>query len=628
VYKLPARDYVTDGADASLITNGFGSYFAHAPSMSYQGWYQLRTKNWRMQKIIESITPLDDGKQTALYQQFYGLRRTFASGGQDVIVPYQKTVLYHSLRLHGRILLTLDHRESYEGSLLGRNYSMKQKDGVLIIHFKKEGGEGQDASEEFLVVKGAKDIELVSSWKEKKYSFDEKRKTPDAYWVYDACTFFSSGNVVFAFGETENEALTLADISYHHFDDILSNMHERALQQLPLPQHIVHPELHAAASCAAWSLQSLHQRFFFERNNFSGILAGLPWFFQVWSRDELISLKGLMHIADMHDDEVLLADIKKILDRHLKSVGPDGRLANRYPSSMLGSADALGWLAKRVTDFLRLLKSRKRLYTLFSIPQLIGWSETLKSALAKTKHNFMKDDLVFCNAKETWMDTTFHDDGRPGFRIELQALHDALFEAIIFLEKLVGSPETTAYEQQQRTFRKAVRDVFLRDDFGGKIIDGMTLSGFVDRTYRPNIFLAAYLAPQLFSKQDWLDSFAVYVGKLYLPWGGFATLSQDNSLFSSMYTGADDKSYHRGDSWYFLNNLAAIVLSGFDEKTYDSLTKFILFASAKDIVSLGFAGHASEVSSAAQQTGDASLMQAWSAATFIELLEFLQPSHK
>ncbi len=626
IYKLPSRDFITSGTNESLVTNGFGGYFADAPSSSYQGWYQLHTKTWRMQKIIESLLLLDEGEQTALYQQFYGLRRTFASGAQDTIIPYQKTLLYESLQVHGRLLVTFDHRESYEGSLLGRNYDCTIHDDTIIVHFTKTTNTNVQEYEEFIVIKGVTKAELTGSWKEKKYTADHKRKARDSYWVYEACTFIPKTHVVFATGETLSQARTIADIAYHQFDDILSNVHEKVFLQLPHPHHLVHPELFAAGVSAAWSLQSLHQQFFFGKNNFSGIFAGLPWFFQVWSRDELISLKGLIQIAKVNKDEMLFEKIKKILTRYLQSIDITGKLPNRFPASTLGSADALGWLAKRVVDFLRTLKEEKQLYNFFSIPQLIGWSEILKSALEKSKKHSLQDGLVFSSKKETWMDTVYLDDGRPGFRIEIQALFDALYSAIIYLEKLVGSPQKQIFVKEQKVFRKRVAETFLRDDFSGHIIDGVRPDGFVDRTFRPNIFLAAYISPNLFAKKDWIIAFDAHLKKLYLPWGGFATLDPENSLFSPTYTGSDNKSYHHGDSWYFVNNLVAIVLFSFQEEKYKRIAKSVVYASAKDILDFGFAGHASELSSASVQGGEASLVQAWSSATFIELLETIYPS--
>ncbi len=621
IYKLPLRDFVTSGSEESIVTNGFGSYFADAPSTSYQGWYQMRTTDWRMQKVLESLTPLDEGKQTAFYQQFYGLRRTFASGAQDTIIPYRRALLYDVLEMKGRVLATFDHRESYEGSSLGRHYTISFDKDTILLHFNKEGD-----YEEFVVIKGVSQVEVLGNWKEKHYDADSKRGGQSSYWVYDACTFIPKPHVVFATGKTESEARTLADIAYHHFDEIISNTHEHVFAQLPNPDHIVHPQLFAAGTCAAWSLQSLHQSFFFEKNGFTGIYAGLPWFFQVWSRDELISVKGLMQTAQANKDEVLFGELKQLLERHLKSVDVNGCLANRFPHSELGSADSLGWLAKRVVDFLSILKEERQLYNFFSIPDLIGWSELLKSALDKVNKHQLRDGLVFSDAKETWMDTTFNDDGRIGFRIEIQALHDSLYGAIIYLEKLVGSPNRRDFVRAQNEFRKKVREMFLHSDFSGLIVDGLDETLRVDRTYRPNVFLAAYLSPSLFSKKEWITCFDAHLEKLYLPWGGLATIDQQSSLFQPTYTGADNRSYHRGDSWYFLNNLAAVVLFSFHEEKYKKIAKSILYASAKDILDYGFAGHASEVSSAAMQSGEASLAQAWSAATFIELLETIYPA--
>ncbi|MCF7799241.1 hypothetical protein K9M74_05045, partial [Candidatus Woesearchaeota archaeon] len=384
IYKLPLRDFITSGNQESLVTNGFGSYFADAPLTSYQGWYQLRTKNWRVQKILESLTVLDEGEQTALYQQFYGLRRLFKSGAQDVIIPYRKALLYQTIQLSGRVLATFDHRESYEGSSMGRHYKISEDNQSVIIRFTKE-----NEYEEFVVIKGVSEVEIKNAWKEKYYEVDAKRSGQGTGWVFDACTFIPDNKVVFATGATENEARTLADIAYHHFEEIVSNTHEHVFNQLPNPEHVVHPQLFAAGTCAAWSLQSLHQQFFFEKNGFSGVYAGLPWFFQVWSRDELISLKGLMQIAKVNEDDVLFGKIKNILERHLKSVDAYGRLANRFPHAELGSSDALGWLAKRILDFISVLKEEKQLYNYFSIPELIDWSERLKEALKKVNSHLV-----------------------------------------------------------------------------------------------------------------------------------------------------------------------------------------------------------------------------------------------
>ena len=76
---------------------------------------------------------------------------------------------------------------------------------------------------------------------------------------------------------------------------------------------------------------------------------------------------------------------------------------------------------------------------------------------------------------------------------------------------------------------------------------------------------------------------------------------------------------------YFVNNLAAVVLQRVDEYGYKETINKIKFSSAKDILELGICGHPSEVSSAAVQSGEASLVQAWSASTYLELIEAIYP---
>ncbi|MFP4462082.1 MAG: amylo-alpha-1,6-glucosidase, partial [Thermotogota bacterium] len=127
-------------------------------------------------------------------------------------------------------------------------------------------------------------------------------------------------------------------------------------------------------------------------------------------------------------------------------------------------------------------------------------------------------------------------------------------------------------------------------------------------------------APSLFSKQVWKKALTSYAQRLFLKWGGISTLSSDHTLFCSEYSGIDDRSYHRGDSWYFINNLAAIAMHRLARQSFSFEVLRIMSATSADILETGFAGHASEVSSAKELQGRGSLAQAWSAGTFIELV--------
>jgi glycogen debranching enzyme len=238
----------------------------------------------------------------------------------------------------------------------------------------------------------------------------------------------------------------------------------------------------------------------------------------------------------------------------------------------------------------------------------------------------MNGATLFTNKeKETWMDTSYEDDGRKGVRIEIQALFYSLYEAINLLGKLTDSKDVFQYHKEQSEFKKAIRMTFLQDDFPGLLIDGKN-DGHIDKTYRPNVFLAAYVARGLLSTKEWKVVIDAHLKKLYLPWGGIASIDKDDSRFQSSYTGQNNKSYHRGDSWYFINHIAAKVMFELDDEHYKTEIAAIIYASTKDILEEGFAGHASEISSASVQEAHASLAQAWSSATFIELVDTLYPS--
>ena len=628
IYKFPDKDFIAEGDESFLLTNGFGSFYANSKSLSYQGWCQLDPKRWILRKTIESIRPLDEGQQVFSYNQFFGFRREFSSGAQDTLIPYQKVLLYNTHHLNGRVLLSLDHRDVYSLSRLNRFYDITINKDFILIHFKQLKDDGSLEFENFIGIKGVRSVELLKNWKEKVYDYDKKRNANPNYWVYEALTFIPTHHVVFSSADSAHEARTLADIAYFHFDDIISNLHEKTLSKIPTFKDVPDNYLRSAIRCASWSLDSLIQKFSFDHRWFPGIYAGLPWFFQVWSRDELISLGGLINLLEERKELSYL--IKTILSRHINNILPDGKLSNRFPESKLGSVDAIGWLGKRIVDFIKIVKKNKELYTLFSLEELIRWFEILKNALFNAKKNYgfeiENNIFLFRNLKnETWMDTSFEDNGREGLRVEIQGLFYSLYEAIITLGKLVDSKEVFRFRQEQSLFKKAFRKYFIHKEFSGLLIDGFS-KDYTNRSFRPNVFLTAYLAKGLLSSREWKKVFDVYLEKLFMPWGGLATISPDDSRFQAFHTGQDNKSYHRGDSWFFLNNLAALVLFNLDDEKYKDYINKILKASAKDILECGFSAHASELSSAMVQESFGCWSQAWSSATFIELVSSLYPS--
>jgi len=133
--------------------------------------------------------------------------------------------------------------------------------------------------------------------------------------------------------------------------------------------------------------------------------------------------------------------------------------------------------------------------------------------------------------------------------------------------------------------------------------------------------LAAYIYPELLSKEEWTVCFRNALAVLWNDWGGLATIDKNSPLYCNEYSGEEPKSYHNGDSWFWLNNLAALVMFKINEKAFKSYITKILKASVNEILWSGAIGHHAELSSSKELKSEGCLAQAWSAAMFVELVD-------
>jgi len=140
---------------------------------------------------------------------------------------------------------------------------------------------------------------------------------------------------------------------------------------------------------------------------------------------------------------------------------------------------------------------------------------------------------------------------------------------------------------------------------------------------RSNVFLSYYFYPNLFLKDEWEMIFDNSLKVLKTTWGGICSLSKKDHRFLENYSGEKNESYHNGDSWYWINNLTAIVLNDLNEKKYRETIRGILFSSTKDILKIGTIGYGSEISSASSQKAEGCMAQLWSSSTYIEMVDSL-----
>jgi len=476
---------------------------------------------------------------------------------------------------------------------------MGHEDGCFVVKFTKKNDDRDGPGEEFEIYLAVYAPELeylpLGEWQERHYSYDRKRNSPpNSRWVYHACKL-KGKEFVFGMASTKDEAISIAKDVFEDKAELKQDR-EIAIAQLIGKKKFKDPEQDLAYKCAVSSLDSL----IVDNEN---IYAGLPWFYQFWARDSLISLKALMILGKY---DLVKKVIFQYLDRVQENSECPGQFWTYQGGKHLCAADGHGWLFKRLNDFIAILKKQKKLEKYLSKKELKYIEDKLRIAINETK-KCVKDGLVFNKTKQTWMDTVWDDDIREGACIEIQALTLSMLK---FWKKLTGKKHPWEQELKERTRKAFWNKKYLLDETGKK-------------TIRPNLFIAAYVYPELLSEKEWRTCFETVLPKLWLKWGGLASIQKNHKLFTDKYTGATNQSYHRGDSWFWVNNLAAIVLYSFGKKKFEKHVKKILKASTTELLYLGATGHHAEVSSAKSLQGQGCLSQAWSNAMFIELLHEL-----
>ncbi len=491
-------------------------------------------------------------------------------------------------------------REIHDFDDKGRIYDITEEKGCILIEYKKFMDNILEKINytRYLAIKtDISNVQNIKQWAEKYYKEDEHRKSqPYKVHVFNSLKLKCNrkSKIAITYSNDKEKALNHAKKSFDEVNE----------EKFDITKIKADDEKILAYNCALKSMDDLYVKF----DNTDGYYAGLPWFFQFWTRDEAISL-----IAPLIQEKYDL--VKHILLSRIKQVQEDGRIPNRMPDSELATADGTAWVFKRIYDLLITLKENNKPMEEYLSPNNLHFiRDQLKKSIESHKKKYSEDLLIKNSANETWMDTSYEKDIRDGFRIEIQALWLAMLKLINYIDELLKQqPEFKELEQQTKD---KVKDLFFQNNI---LKDGKD-----DPTIRPNIFLAYYIYPELLEKEEWEKVFENSLKKLWLDWGGLTTIQKDSPLFCKNYTGENNISYHRGDSWFFVNNIAALSLLKINKEKFKEHIEKIINASTTDILYNGAIGRPSELSSASELRGEASIFQLWSAAIYIELLRFYQ----
>ncbi len=591
-----------------LLVNKKGGFCSLCPGVNvtkYNGLVQYDAERGEHVKTLENVN-LAKGAITAVTNRISSVSRVYDHGAVETF-RYGSTALHYLLENYaGELFLDLDVRRLYDDDAHGRVYRVTHEEDRLVIEYKKYADDScRDlAYQQFVVIKGVTDYRPVDAWQRREYQYDGRRGEHPEKWVFRPGAIIVDGTLALVVARSKllEKALEKASYAWEHADEIWASQDAYAKN--------AYKEAGIEANLALAALDSLVTKQ--KGQSYAGIYAGLPWFSRYWSRDELISLGGV--IAAGH-----YSLAKEVLLRYYALADKQPALDAYYPSGGLLAADALGWLAKRTADLVRTLRQKDLLQMYFTKKELGELRNRLERVVKLLlAQRSTPEGLIVNGPGETWMDAAYAGDHRGGVRIEIQALQYAMYDALALLDQ-----QTRLFSRGQWWRKAAFKLAASAKEklyLDGVLADGMR-DDVLDARQRPNVFLAYYIAPHLFSKDEWRAAFDHALERLWLSWGGLSTIDIADALYTPRHTGINDQSYHRGDSWYWVNAASAIALRTLDGERYAEKIRALRAACVSDLLWQGALGHCSEVSSAESQEWGGTFAQAWSAGMLYELLK-------
>lgn len=486
------------------------------------------------------------------------------------------------------ISLILDMKEQSDQDEWGRYYDISEKNGCLFVSYTKKNGDAI-SYKLTLAITGYTHYEIKNEWKEFDYSWDVSRQDPPFKRPLFNSLSLTGKKIVFSI-HTNKELASQQAFSVHARADLIKEALKRETDMF-IKKHALmtdNNEISAAYLSVKYSLEKMVV--FNAKGEAQGMYAGIPWFTQYWVRDFVLSANQIPH----NERLTLITGFFNEMEKSSFILSCDqGKCAPGIDSELLLFSLAADMYARK--EFTKEWESK-----IITI---------LKRYLRDVIPLRLQDGFIANGPKETWMDTSYQDNGRAGCRIEIQAL---LLKVLHFAWQISGD---NSFKLQEQDLARKVRLAYWN---GETLYDAPD-----DITLRPNVFLAHYFYPDLFLKHEWEKVFSSALDTLWLYWGGLSTLPKTHVHFCGRdRTGTDpDQSYHHGDSWFFINNISARSLLKINKNKFKPFIEKLIVASVTDILWNGIAGSHSEISSADSYEPRGCLMQSWSAATFADTVE-------
>lgn len=563
-----------EGSLAFFLRNPGGWFSFYTTRQSrYEGWFlNNKSESQPFLKILERVAYI---REESTDPHPVGLINTeqgcFWEYGDGMRVTFQMTEKEHGLAVTALrpalLRITLDIRGIYAAPQFGRNYELQPSETGVLIRYTAD----DQPQPVFFHVRSTGPQTLLNTWEEANYERDTARSSPpDHLYVYNLCQVTTDRlNLGCGFSAKEAEAASAAaaQLEMPMIGIGISHVYNTLRKQIEVAQHTVEKAL-------KWL------------DSPKGIYAGLPWFHQVWSRDELIAALGFEPKEQL-----------KVIERYLDCPLENGELPT-FIGSGTTCADGLGWLLLLIREYgADALSDKTR-------KKLTRFCQTADEQL--TSKRLGHHGLVWSGYNATWMDTI----GREGFRIEIQTMYALLLEILC---ELTEKPE---YEQRRLRLLGTIRELFYHNDY---LHDGLG-----DASKRPNVFLAYLIQPDLLSHESWYRCFNTIIDATYCSWGGLSSLDKRHPQYQPKSTGQNNYSYHNGDSWFFVNNLASLAMHRLADQRLRKTTLGLLRGSTNEVLWKNMAGMPGEIASA--ETGESwgCGIQAFSGGTYLALLKELE----
>ncbi len=572
-----------------LLTNKAGGYYSAGASTKSNGLFFML--DGRLYRIIESIGT--QGEIRSVTNNFWNLELRKPGLLERFFMPLYTNTLVYELSSAAPVDIILDMREADDYRSKGRSHKITIGKNLILIEYTKSPDSHSATGHQhprhgyhiYMAIAGENFIhrEKVGKWIKSEYTLDrELDQPPFETEVYHALRLFSRKIVVSA-SLSRKEAVDTAKKVFnrlHRLSEIQRHYVGTAIRRTG------RAEIDAAHKAAANSLDALT----FRHSGRTMLYKGLPFSPEESPREEAISLKALIQDGQ-------LETAKDLILRQLETIEAN-------PARF--SADEIGWHFKRWADLITLL-SEKGIYQEY----LRGYeiehiTNRLEKIISATRHPCSDHEGFWLSAPDkTWMDSI----ERPGPRLELQALRLAMHR----LAYKLSVNET--YLQQEIELKKKVLDRFWNRKY--------LRDGSEDGTIRPNIFLAAYIYPELLLKKEWEACFSYALRRLWSGKTGILTLDKTNPLFSHEYDPRTPGAKHNGTSYFWLNNISAIAMHRISPHKFKAKIGRLSAISTREILWKGTINTPSEFSSAGKLSSKGNLCSATSAATYIELVNEL-----